>query len=113
MIESGKLVEYPITDMDINVSVFEFKRQKSILDTLDEMLENYNLYEQGILPSNPLEDESFYILYKDGSFYSLGECWEDGVYKKRNIKSIVYDNPCDTWVYGEYEVNEYGVVSAK
>ena len=31
--------------------------------------------------------------------------------KITNIAAIVYDNPCTSMVYGNYEINEHGVVS--
>lgn len=106
--------EYPIKDSNMSVTVWESKTQKEILEVLDELLENEKLWLAGhSCMSNPFEDEAFHILYKDSSTYDKLDGIEDGVYKKKNIKAIIYDNPCDTWVYGEYEVNEYGVVTYK
>jgi hypothetical protein len=98
--------EYFIEDIETYTTVYECKTQKEILDVLDELLENAELLGEYVF-----EDEAFHILYNDGTTYDRLECIEDGVYKKKNIKAIVYDNPNDTWTYGEYEVNEYGVVS--
>lgn len=107
--------EYPIKDIDdIKAVVWECKTQKEILEYLDEALENEQIWLSGNTRCcNPFEDESYFILYKDGSTYSKLDGVEEGVYKKKNIKAIVYNNPCDTWVYGDYEVNEYGVVTYK
>ena len=100
--------EYNIKDEDeFKATVVETKRQKDILDILDECLENAKQYGWDYI----FEDMSFYIEYKDGKTYEAGSCWEDGVYKKKNIKRIIHENPMDTMVYGDYEVNEFGIVS--
>ena len=86
--------------------VYETKKQKDILDVLDDMIENAREYGW----SYTFEDEHFSIEYTDGTTYVAGEGGEYGTYKKRNIKRIIYENANDTWVYGDYEVNEYGNV---
>lgn len=55
-------------------------------------------------------DESFQILYKDGTEDSIDNFYDGHKISKRNIKSIVYNNPCTYIVYGSYTINEYGVV---
>jgi hypothetical protein len=98
--------EYFIEDIEMYSTVYEFKTQKEILEVLDEQLENAEVFGEKVF-----EDEHFSILYNDGSIYERMEDIEDGTYKKKNIKAIVYTNCNDTWVYGQYEVNEYGVVT--
>lgn len=105
----NKKVDYTINDLDLSITVVECKTQREILEELDELLEMDELHPE----YSVFEDMAFHILYNDGSTYDRLEGIEDGTYKKRNIKAIVYDNPQDTWVYGEYDVNEYGVVSYK
>lgn len=102
-----KKVEYSVKDLDLSVVVWETDRQKDILDNLDEMLENAEVFGWAYI----FENDSFYIEYNDGTSFSAGESYEEGVYKKRNIKRIIWNNANDTQVYGKYEVNEYGVVS--
>ena len=108
-----KKKEYLIKGFDdLKIVVLESKIQKEILEILDELLENEKLWIEGDTHiDNPFKDEAFHILYKDGSTYDKLDGIEDGIYKKKNIKAIIYDNPYDTWVYGEYKVNEYGVVT--
>ena len=101
-----KKKEYFIEDIEMYTTVCECKTQKEILDVLDELLENAELFGEYVF-----EDEGFHILYNDGTTYDRLEGIEDGIYKKKNIKAIIYDNCNDTWTYGNYEVNEYGVVS--
>ncbi len=98
---------YEIKDFEEKSIVWETKRQKDLLDILDEMLENAEIFGW----SYTFEDDSFYIEYTDGKTYEVHECGEYGIYKKKGIKKIVYANANDTQVYGDYEVNEYGNVS--
>lgn len=103
-----KKVEYDIIDIDdIKSVVYETNKQKEILTVLDEMIENSNIYGWKYI----FEDDSFYIEYKDGSTYEANCFGEYGTYKKKNIDRIIYVNASDTWVYGKYDVNEYGIVS--
>lgn len=107
--------EYPIKDMDgLTATVWECKTQKEILVWLDEALKMEKLWIEGNnLISNPFEDDAYYILYNDGSTYIKMDGIEEGIYKKKNIKAIVFNNANDTMVYGEYEINEYGIVTYK
>lgn len=98
---------YNIKDIDEKSIVFETKRQKDILDILDEMLENAETLGFSYI----FEDDSFYIEYTDGKTYEANWCGEYGTYKKKGIARIIYVNANDTQVFGEYEVNEYGNVS--
>jgi len=108
-----KRKEYPVKDMDVMVTVIEVDRQKDILCVLDELIENdkYFSNDDRYKDYNVFMDEAFFILYKDGSYYSNVDGDVCGVYKKKNIKGIHYSNPVDSQVYGEYEVNEWGCVT--
>ena len=99
--------EYSIKDDEETSVVFETKRQKDILSILDEMLEIEKLFPN----SNIFEDDFFYIEYTDGTNFVKSEFIEDGIYRKKGIQKIVYTNSADTWAYGQYQVNEYGIVS--
>ena len=101
-----KKILYNIKDMEEKSIVYETKRQKDILDVLDDMIENAEQFGWSYI----FENDSFYIEYVDGSTYEANECGEYGAYKKRNIERIIYVNANDTQIYGEYEVNEYGNV---
>lgn len=98
---------YDIKGMEEKSIVYETKRQKDILDVLDEMIENAKQYGWAYI----FEDDSFYIEYTDGTSYTAHECGEYGTYKKKGIARIIYVNANDTQVYGDYEVNEWGNVS--
>ena len=104
-----KKVEYEINieGIELKSVVYETKKQKDILDVLDEMIENAKEYGWAYI----FEDVQFCIEYTDGTTYEACACGEYGVYKKRNIKRIIYVNAYDTQVYGDYEVNEYGNVA--
>ena len=108
--KNWKIVEYDIKDFDdIKSVVVETKRQKDILEILDEKIENVRdyCYEWKKI----FEDDTFRIEYNDGTMYEADSLGEEGVYKKKGIKRIIYINPMDTWVFGDYEINEYGNVS--
>lgn len=98
-----------IKDLDLDTTVIVYKKQKPILDILDDMLENDR--------ENPewdvFQDDSFFIQYKDGSTFSVDASGTSGRYKKNGIEGIYYSNAGDTQVYGEYEMNEYGVATLK
>lgn len=108
-----KVKEFPVKDMDVCVTVIEVDRQKDILCVLDELIENdeYFRNDERYVNYNVFMDEAFFILYKDGSYYSNVDGDVEGIYKKKNIKGIHYSNPEDSQVYGEYEVNEWGCVT--
>lgn len=97
---------YYIKDTDIKSIVWETKRQKDILDILNEMIENAEMFGWKYV----FQYESFYIEYKDGKTYEANEYGEYGTYNKKNIARIIYVNVNDTWVFGHYEVNEDGIV---
>lgn len=98
---------YPVKDFDNGITIFECTRQKEILETLNELLENAQQFGLEYI----FDDNSFYIEYADGSTYDISACGAYGRYKKRGIKRIIYNNANDTMVYGNYEINEYGCVS--
>lgn len=96
---------FHINDIDCDMVVEVVSKRKDIFDFMDEYIENmqYDWFN--------VDDEVFYILYDDGT-----EDYIDGNYnghkiKKQHIVSMVYSNPCTYIVYGNFEMNEFGVVS--
>ena len=79
---------------------------KEIFDYMDEYLENIQSV-QGFDPS----DDSFDILYKDGSTDCVNSDYDGHYIKRRNIASFVWTNACDSVVYGGWAINEHGVVT--
>lgn len=95
---------FHIEDVDCTVMV-ELTTRKDILGYVDELIENI---EYGY----DMVDYACTILYNDGSYDYINENDYDGHHVKRtNIASIVYDNPCTSIVFGNFELNEYGVVT--
>lgn len=93
-----------IQDIDCRAEVQVVSR-KEALSYVDEYLENF-----------PYEwfDRSWAstcILYKDGSYDYIDEDYDGHKIKRQNIASIVFNNECDSIVYGKFEINEYGVVT--
>lgn len=96
--------EFLIKDIDCTM-IIEEESRKELLSWMDEYLENnkYDWFDGS--------DQAFHILYKDGSYDLINEEYDGHKVKKTNIESIVYNNPCTSMVYGNYEINEYGVVT--
>lgn len=93
-----------IKDIDCEILV-EVVSRKEVLSWLEEYLENlpYEWFDGS--------NDCFHILYKDGSYDCINEEYDGHKIKKQNIASIVYNNPCTSIVYGNFEINEYGVVT--
>ena len=86
-------------------TVVEVVSRKEVLSYLDEYLENFqNEWFDA-------SDDTFAILYKDGSYEYINEDYDGHKIKRQNIASIVYTNACTDMVYGNFEINEYGVVT--
>lgn len=94
-----------IEDIDSTITVEIMSKQKDIIDCMDEYIENieYDWFDAS--------DESFSILYKDGTFDYVDEEYDGHKVKRNNIQSIIDNNPCTYAVYGDFEINEYGVVT--
>ncbi len=100
-----KRIKYHICDIDCDILVEVSPTIKGIWDFLEEYLDNLN-YDWF-----DASDQAFSILYMDGHMESITENYDGHKIKRRGIKSIVYDNPCTSIVYGPYHINRYGVVS--
>lgn len=93
-----------IKDINEKVIIEVLDRQKDIFDYIDEYIEN--LAYEWFDPS----DDSFEILYKDGNEDTINLDYDGHKIKRKNIVSMVYNNTCTSIVYGNFEINEYGVV---
>lgn len=93
-----------IQDIDCKVDVRQVSR-KEALSYMDEYLENfpYDWFDRSWATTH--------ILYKDGSYDCVNEDYDGHKIKRQHIASIVFDNECDSVVYGNFEINEYGVVT--
>lgn len=96
--------EFLINDINTKMTIEEISR-KDALDYIDEHLENIEY-------GSDMDDYAFRILYKDRSEDSVvGNDYDGHKIKRINIVSIVVDNPCTSMVFGNYEINQYGVVN--
>lgn len=92
-----------IKDLDCNIIIEESSR-KELLDFMTDYIDNLNYdWFDG-------SDNTFYILYKDGTTDFIDEEYDGHKIKKINIASILYDNACTSMVFGNYFINEDGVV---
>ena len=83
--------------------VIEEITRKNALQYIDRIIENIGHY-------NIMGDFTFSILYKDGTTDYIGNDYDGHKIKRQNIESIVIDNAETTMVFGNYEINRYGVV---
>lgn len=97
---------FRIEDLDCYIAIEIVNRQKDIFDFIDDYIENlsYDWFDGS--------DDSFQIVYKDGTEEYIDEEYDGHKIRRNNILSMVYNNACDSVVYGGFEINEYGVVSA-
>lgn len=94
---------YP-TNVGENIEVIETTRV-NVLDYIDQIVE-------GIENNYDCSDMFGTILYKDGTYDFINESDYDGHKIKRiNIQSAMYDDGYAAYVFGKYEVNEYGSVT--
>ena len=93
-----------IKNIDCEMIVEETTR-KEVLEWMDDYIENsvYDWFDGS--------DQAFLILYKDGTSDFINEEYDGHKVRRTNIASIIYDNPCTSMVFGNYEINEYGVVT--
>jgi hypothetical protein len=97
--------EYIINDIEAKVIVEIEKRQKDVLDWMDQYTDQMN--EEWFDAS----EDVFQILYKDGTIDVIDINYDGHKVRRNNIASIVYNNACTSIIYGSYEINEYGVVN--
>lgn len=95
---------FKIQDIDCDLTVEIVNKQKDIFDSLDEYIENcqYEWYDTS--------DDSFEILYTNGTSEHICSDYDGHKIKRNGILSMVHNNPCTAIVYGNFSINEYGVV---
>lgn len=89
---------FHIADIDCVITIEIAKAQKEVFEWLDGCLD--------------FSDDCFEILYKDGSIDIIDSDYDGHRVRRNNIASMVYSNPCTYIVYGNFEMNEFGCVSA-
>ena len=97
---------FKVEDIDCEIIVEVVSKQKDIFDFLDEYIDNlsYDWFDGS--------DDSFEILYNDGTSEYISDDYDGHKIRRNNIASMVYNNACTAVVYGKFEVNEYGIVYA-
>ena len=96
---------FKILDIDCEITVEVVNRQKDILDYMDEYIENmeYDWFDAS--------DDAYMILYKDGTTEYIYEDYDGHKIRRKGIEAIVNNNPCTSVVYGNFSINQYGVVT--
>ena len=94
-----------IKDIDCTVLVEVVSTRKEVFGWLDDYAENlqYDWFD-------PCGD-SFEILYEDGTTDYIADDYDGHKIRRQHIVSMVYSNASSYIVYGNFEMNEYGVVS--
>jgi hypothetical protein len=96
---------FKIIDIDCE-SIVEFDTRKHLLRDLDYYIENV---QDGYCDCSY---ESYEILYDDGTTDYINEEYDGHKIKKQHIVSIVQTNECTCIVFGNFEMNGYGIVYA-
>lgn len=99
-----KTRNFLIKDIDCEI-IIEITSRKEMFSYLDEYIDNfeYDWFDGS--------DSVFSILYDDGTYDFVNEEYDGHKIKRQHISSMVYDNPCTSMVCGNFEINEYGIVT--
>ena len=95
---------FNIIDIDSNITVEIAKTRKEIFIWMDEFIENleYDWFDC---------DDVFMILYDNGTTDYIDIAYDGHKIKRQHISSMVYSNDCTYIVFGNFAMNEYGVVT--
>lgn len=96
---------FHVKDIDCTITV-EYLTRKEMLSWLDEYAENVKSGDGYV------SDDSYEILYKDGTTDFIDESYDGHKIRRQNIESIVNCNASSYMVYGHFEMNEFGVAGA-
>lgn len=97
--------KFLVEDIACEILVEVASTQKEVFGWMDQYVENF---ENDWFDAS---DESFTILYRDGTTDYIDIDYDGHKIKRKNIASIVYNNPSSYIIYGNFEINEYGVVT--
>ena len=108
--------KFYIEDVDCTFEVIETTR-KEVLSYIDMIIDNIRMKEEiaknGGFDNIDVSDMVGYILYKDGTSEYIDESFDGHKIRRTNIQSAMYEDGWETRTFGEYEVNECGVVYIK
>ena len=79
--------------------------------TQKELLSDISLLIRDVKDIGMGEEESIYIIYKDGSKYFAHDGEETGKFKRYGIKSAVYEHVNGYVVFGDFAVTDNGDIS--
>jgi hypothetical protein len=97
--------EYKINDLNCDILVEINSSIRDMFSYVDQYIENFEdewFY---------ADDDAFAILYKDGSWDFIDGNYDGHKIKRINVESMRYDNSDTSMVYGNYDINYYGVVN--
>ena len=95
---------FNIIDIDADIVVEVVKTRKEVFLWMDDFIENlqYKWFDS---------DDIFMILYDDGTEDYIDRDYDGHKIKKQHISSMVYSNDCTYIAFGNFAINEYGVVT--
>ena len=99
-----------LKNVGCSIKVEQISR-KEMLGWLDDYIacvKENNYYGRDI---NDTQEDTYEILYKDGTADYIDTDYDGHKVKRTNIVSIVNCNAESNMVYGPYAINEYGVVT--
>lgn len=96
---------FKIVDIDCESIIEVSPTRKEVFEWMEEYIDNlqYDWFDGS--------DDSFAILYDDGTEDYINEEYDGHKIRKQHIVSMVYNNACTAIVYGGFAINEYGVVT--
>ena len=94
---------FKILDLDCDATV-EFATRKWLLECIEDYIENLGY-------GYDMSDTAYEILYRDGTTDYINEEYDGHKIRKINIATIIEHNPCTDVVFGDFEMNEYGVTT--
>lgn len=103
-----------MSDIDNTITV-EYATRKEMLELIDNYVENCKTRDEMIANNNSnaylydMSQETFTILYKDGTTEYIDEDFDGHHVKRQHIESIVNENSSTVMVYGHFGLNECGV----
>lgn len=107
---------YHVDDVDIDIEIVETSR-KQVLSYLDNLIDCIDrkdeLWKSGrqYMDNIDVSEMCVMIAYKDGTEDYINEEYDGHKIRRTNISGIVYDDEGGTSIYGNYTVNEWGVVT--
>ena len=91
---------------EFEITINECYTKKEIVKLIQEWKSNIKLCEK----TNSDSDMNIFVLYEDGTTYVRSDNYEIGKFIYTHIKSVIMDDGYEYYTFGEYEINQDGVL---